>query len=62
MSLKTVVEYLEHARDFERLAVNETNPDLKAAFERQAAAYRELAAALRKKDRASGPPNSDSSS
>jgi hypothetical protein len=61
MSMKMVVENLEYARNFERLAAHETNPDIKAVFERQAAAYRARAAAPRKKDRASGPPNSDSS-
>jgi hypothetical protein len=40
MSPKMVVEYLEYARDFERMAANETNPDLKAVFEKQATAYR----------------------
>jgi hypothetical protein len=34
---------LEHARQFEHLAAEETNPEIKAQFEKQAAAYRKLA-------------------
>jgi hypothetical protein len=49
MSMKMVVEYLEYARNLERLAAHETNPDLKAVFERQAAAYRARAACTAKK-------------
>jgi hypothetical protein len=36
-------EYLENARQFERLAADETNPAIKAQFEKQAEAYRHLA-------------------
>jgi hypothetical protein len=36
-------EYLENARQFERLAADETNPVIKAQFEKQAEAYRKLA-------------------
>ena len=36
-------EYLESARQFERLAADETNPAIKAQFEKQAEAYRKLA-------------------
>jgi hypothetical protein len=36
-------EYLENARQFERLAAEETNPAIKAQFENQADAYRKLA-------------------
>jgi hypothetical protein len=36
-------EYLESVRQFERLAADETNPAIKAQFEKQAEAYRNLA-------------------
>jgi hypothetical protein len=36
-------EYLENARQFERLAADETNPAIKAQFQNQADAYRNLA-------------------
>jgi len=39
-----VAEYVEHALQFERLAAHEKNPQLKADLEKQAAAYRRLAA------------------
>src|SRR4051794_22238573 len=39
-TMKLLTEYLEHALTFERMAAEETNPDVKAQFERQAAAYR----------------------
>jgi hypothetical protein len=42
--MKMVAEYLEKALNFEQLAVAEKDPKLKADFERQAAAYRKLAA------------------
>jgi hypothetical protein len=42
--MKMIAEYLEHALNFERMAAQETNPDVKAAFEKQATAYRKLAA------------------
>jgi len=42
--MKLLTEYLEHALQFERLAAQEGNPELKAQFEKQAAAYRKLAA------------------
>jgi hypothetical protein len=41
--MKMVAEYLEHALSFERMGVAEKDPELKAAFEKQAAAYRRLA-------------------
>jgi hypothetical protein len=40
--MKLLTEYLEHALQFERLAAEETNPEIKAQFEGQAAAYRKL--------------------
>ena len=42
--MKMVAEYQEHALNFERMAADEQNPELKADFERQAANYRKLAA------------------
>jgi len=42
--MKMIAEYVDHARQFERLALLEDNPELKAQLERQAAAYRKLAA------------------
>ena len=41
--MKMVAEYLEHAINFERMAAEEANPEIKAVFEKQAAAYRKLA-------------------
>ena len=46
--MKMVAEYLEHALNFERMAAEETNPQIKAVFEKQAAAYRKLAVARTK--------------
>jgi len=37
-----IAEYLEHALNFERMAAYEKNPQIKAEFEKQAAAYRKL--------------------
>jgi hypothetical protein len=42
--MKLVTEYIEHALQFERLAAEESTPELKAQFEDQARAYRKLAA------------------
>lgn len=42
--MKMINEYINHALVFERLAEAEANPDLKAQFLEQAAAYRKLAA------------------
>jgi hypothetical protein len=44
MSLDLLTQYLDHALTFERMAEDETNGGLKADFERQANAYRRLAA------------------
>jgi hypothetical protein len=38
-----IAEYLEHALQFERLAAEESDPQLKASLESQAIAYRKLA-------------------
>jgi hypothetical protein len=42
--MKMIAEYLEHAINFERMAAEETNPQIKAVFEKQAGAYRKLVA------------------
>lgn len=41
--VKMVSEYLDHALSFERLAADESQPELKAQFLKQAEAYRKLA-------------------
>ena len=41
--MKMVAEYLDHALQFEKMAAEETNSELRASFEKQAAAYRKLA-------------------
>jgi hypothetical protein len=41
--MKMVAEYLEHALSFERMAADEKNIGVKAAFEQQAESYRKLA-------------------
>jgi hypothetical protein len=47
--MKMIAEYLEHALNFERMATEETNPEVKVVFEKQAVAYRKLAADRTKK-------------
>jgi len=42
--MKMIAEYLEHALQFERLADHEQNPKIKEDFEKQAKAYRKIAA------------------
>ena len=42
--MKMVAEYVEHTLQFERLAAHEKDPQFKADLEKQAAAYRKLAA------------------
>jgi len=42
--MKMIAEYVEHALQFERLAAHEKDPKLKADLEKQATAYRKLAA------------------
>jgi hypothetical protein len=44
--MKLLTEYVEHALQFERLAAQEGDPDLKAQFEKQAADYRKLVTEL----------------
>ena len=41
--MKIIAEYLERALQFERMAADEKNPELKVQLEKQAAAYRKLA-------------------
>jgi hypothetical protein len=41
--MKMIAEYLEHALQFERMAADEENPEIKGQFEKQARAYRKLA-------------------
>jgi hypothetical protein len=47
--MKMIAEYLEHALNFERMAAEETNAEVKAVFEKQAASYRKLLAERAKK-------------
>ena len=56
--MKMIAEYLDHALAFERLAVHEENPKLKAELEKQAAAYRNLAAKRAAKHGLDPPENS----
>jgi hypothetical protein len=42
--MKMIAEYLEHALNFERMAAEEKNPQIKAVFEKQAASYRKILA------------------
>jgi hypothetical protein len=42
-AMQRLAEYLENARQFERLAADEINPAIKAQFEKQAEAYQKLA-------------------
>ena len=44
MSLDLLTQYIDHALTFERMADAEPDQGLKADFERQASAYRRLAA------------------
>ena len=41
--MKMLAEYLENAIRFEKMAAEESDPKLKADFEKQAASYRKLA-------------------
>ena len=47
--MKMIGEYLDNAIKFERMAAEESDAKLKAHFEKQADAYRKLAAARAKK-------------
>ncbi|HEU0083959.1 MAG TPA: hypothetical protein VFQ87_13925 [Bradyrhizobium sp.] len=47
--MKLLADYLEHVIAFERMAADEKDPQIRAVFEKQAAAYRKLAAERAKK-------------
>ena len=51
-----IAEYLEHALQFERLAAEEKDAQLKADLEKQANAYRKLAEERAKKLGLAPPP------
>lgn len=57
-AVKLIAEYLDRAVQFDLLARTEENPKLKADFEKQAAAYRKLAAERSKKLGLEPPPDS----
>jgi hypothetical protein len=59
--MKMLAEYLETAIKFEQMAARETDPKLKAEFERQAASYRKLAE-KRAKEYGLKMPNKDGAS
>ena len=42
--MKMIAEYVEHALQFERMAIEATDPALKESLAKQALAYRKLAA------------------
>jgi hypothetical protein len=42
--MKLLMEYIDHALGFERMAAEETNPELRSQLESQARAYRKLVA------------------
>ena len=42
--MERIIDYMERAIVIHRLATDEANPELKAKFEEQAAAYRKIAA------------------
>lgn len=49
LPMKLVAEYLEDAAKFQAMADKEKNPELKAALEKQVAAYQKLAIERAKK-------------
>jgi hypothetical protein len=57
--MKMIAEYLEHAFAFERRAADEPKPEIKAQFEKQAAAYRKLAGERAEKLGLEPPPPRD---
>jgi hypothetical protein len=56
--MKMLAEYLEKAITFERMAAQEKNDTLRVSLEKQAAAYRKLAAERAKRLKPQGPPQS----
>lgn len=59
---KMAAEYLERAHQFERMASHETDPQVKAEFEKQAKAYQKLASKRAKEDGVLGPADGPKSS
>jgi hypothetical protein len=57
--MKMVAEYLENALQFERMAAEELNPEVKLQFEKQAATYRKLAVERAKKLGLRQPPTTE---
>jgi len=57
--MKVIEEYRENALAFERIATDETNPTLKDDFEKQAVAFRKLAAERTKRLGLGPPENSN---
>lgn len=62
VDMKMVAEYLEHALTFERMAADEKNLKVKAAFQKQAAEYRKLASKRAKELGLPGPPKPENPS
>ena len=56
LPMKMLAEYLEKAITFERMAAEEKDAKLKADFEKQAIAYRDLAAERAKRLKLPVPP------
>jgi len=56
--MKMLAEYLEKAITFEQMAAREKDAKLKASLEKQAVAYRELAAERAKRLKPQEPPQS----
>jgi hypothetical protein len=54
-----IAEYLEHALQFERMAKEESAPDLKSSLLKQAEAYRNLAAERAERIGLPKPPRQD---
>jgi hypothetical protein len=57
--MKMLAEYLEKAIHFERMAAQEKDAAFKASLEKQAAAYRKLAAERAKQYNLDAPPKSE---
>jgi hypothetical protein len=57
--MQRLAEYLENARQFERLAAEETNPAIREQFANQADAYRNLAERRSRFLQAAKPQNLD---
>jgi hypothetical protein len=57
--MKMLAEYLDNATKFERMAAGESDPKLKAEFEKQATAYRKLAEQRARQYGYAMPPQAD---